>query len=72
MKQGQLHRVNSYALSNKNSYRHNNQKGVDIHGYLWVATGEMAPLNKAAHIMRSLATGETMLFYRAEMEAVDE
>ena len=71
MEEGKLYKVNDYALSSRAEFASQNQRGVDKYGYLWVATGRTAPDNDEVHIMRSLATGETMLFFAFELEGAE-
>jgi hypothetical protein len=70
LNEGQLYRVNSYALSTEAPHLYQNRRIVRDHGYLWVWEGERN--GDAVYMCRSLATGETEHFYPDELEAADD
>jgi hypothetical protein len=70
LNEGQLYRVNSYALSAKATHRYANERIIRDHGYLWIWEGERDGHDDpdAGYLCRSLATGGTECFYPMELE----
>jgi hypothetical protein len=72
LNEGQLYKVNDYALSMGAHHLHANKRIVRDHGYLWIREGERdGAYPDSGYLCRSLATGETENFYPDELEAAD-
>jgi len=68
MEIGKLYKVKDRALSADANFSTQNRASVHKHGWLWMWTGETPPDDNNVYFMRSLATGETKLFFTHEME----
>lgn len=66
--EGKLYRVREDALGSGNINEDANLSLVRIHGYIWVGPHELGN-NK---YYKSLATGEPALWYRYELDLLEE
>jgi hypothetical protein len=73
LNEGQLYKVNDYALSMEAHHLHTNKRIVRDHGYLWICGGKRDGGDPdAGYLCRSLATGKMACFFPDELEAADD